>query len=156
MRQVSDRLREAVYAQESNEVFIPIVKMSHPDWEDDVRIVRDNVALTHGGEVYQPFIFSIRLPDDEDEGFPVLRFSIENVSQALIANFRSFTGSVYARVSWVLAATPDVIEAGPFDVELTGIEYDSQAIGGTMSIEPILQEGYGHLMFTPKNTPALF
>ncbi|APZ53750.1 DUF1833 family protein [Salipiger abyssi] len=155
-REISDRLLAATYGQESAEILVPIVRLTHGAWEQPVRLVRDTRALTHAGEIYEPFPFDISLPDDEDEGFPVLRWSAQNVTRELIGQFRAITGEILGTVAWVLVATPDIVEAGPFEVQITGIEYDAQRISGVMTIEPILDEQFGYLEMTPGNAPALF
>ena len=48
------------------------------------------------------------------------------------------------------------MEAGPFEVEITGIDYEAQAIVGDMTVEPVLEEAFSRLTFTPRNAPALF
>lgn len=156
MRPVTDRLLAELYASESSAILTPLVKLTHPDWSQPVRLVRDTQALTHGGEEYRPFPFQITLPDDRDKGFPVLKWTAENVSREIIGQFRAITGEVLGRVVYVLTSHPEVIEVGPFEVEITGIEYDALTISGVMTIEPILQEQFGYLEMTPGTTPALF
>ena len=156
MRNLSDRLLAATYAQESAEVFVPIVKLMHPTWADSVRWVRDTDPRVHGGETYLPFAFDLALPEDKDEGFPVLRFTVQNVTREIIGQLRQVRNEVLGEVSWVLAATPDVIEMGPFEVQITGIEYDALTINGVMTIEPILEEQFGFLEMTPSVCPGLF
>lgn len=155
-REISDRLLAATYAQESAEILVPIVKLEHEDWSGPVRWVRDTAELVHGGETYAPFPFDIALPDDEDEGFPVLRFTASNVSREVIGELRRVTGAVFGEVSWVLVATPDVVEMGPFEVQISGVEYDAQKISGVMTIEPVLEEQFGFLEMTPGICPGLF
>lgn len=156
MRVLSPVFLDAINAQESGEVLLPLVKLSHADWASDIRLVPDWQELTHGGEIYSPFAFEVTLPDDEDQGIPVLRWSADNVSQELIVPLRSVTGKIDARVVWVLASQPDTVEAGPFDLAILSVEYDATTIGGTMSVEPILEEQFGWMTMTPKTAPGLF
>src|SRR5699024_1288330 len=103
-----------------------------------------------------PYAFEITLPDDDAEGIPVLRWVADNVSRELVILLRAVTDKITARVVWVLASQPDFVEAGPFEVEMTAVEYDAQSLSGTMQVEPILDEPFGHLIMTPKTTPGLF
>ncbi|MCA0961140.1 DUF1833 family protein [Salipiger bermudensis] len=156
MRQITSRLLAELYAGESSAVLVPLVKLTHANWSEPVLLVRDDAALIHAGEEYLPFPFEISLPDDRDKGFPVLKWSASNVSREIIGQFRAITGEVLGRVVYVLTSHPDVVEVGPFEVEITGIEYDALTISGVMTIEPILQEQFGYLEMTPGTTPALF
>lgn len=156
MRVLSPVFLQAAHGESSSEVLLPLVKLSHASWGADIRLVPDWQEITHGGEVYSPYAFEITLPDDSDEGFPVLNWTADNVSQELIVQFRAVTDPISARVVWVLASQPDTIEAGPFDLELRGIEYDAFTISGAFSLDPILEEQFGNKNFTPSNAPGLF
>jgi hypothetical protein len=147
---------QAMHGQESAEVLLPLIKLSHASWANDIRMVPDWQELTHGGEVYSPFAFEVSLPDDEDEGIPVLRWSADNVSQELVVQVRKVTGPIAAQVVWVLASQPDSIEVGPFNLEIQAVEYDAEKISGTMGVEPVLEEQFGYLTMTPKMAPGLF
>lgn len=156
VRPVSQNLLEAFYAQESSQLLVILMQMSYEDWESDVFIVRDSKPLTSGGIPHVAFPFQVSLPDDTDEGMPVLKFRAQNVSREIIGKFRSVVGDVNCTVTWVLRSTPDVVEAGPFEVVLRGIEYDAQTINGVLALDPILEEPFGYLRMTPGNTPAIF
>lgn len=156
MRLLSPTFLRAIHGQESAEVLLPLVRLSHPSWDDDVRLVPDWQPLTHGGALYQPYPFEITLPDDDAEGLPVLRWAADNTSRELVMKLRAVTNKILARVVWVLASQPDFVEAGPFEVEMTAVEYDAQTLSGTMQVEPILDEPFGHLTMTPKTAPGLF
>lgn len=156
MRLLSPTFIRAMNSQESDEVILPLVKLSNPAWQDSVRLVHDYNPITHNGEEYTPFAFSIYLPDDDAEGIPVLKWTVDNVNRELVTLLRSVRDKINARVIWVLASDPDYIEVGPFDVEMTAVEYDAQTLSGTMQIEPILDEPFGHLIMTPKTTPGIF
>lgn len=156
MRALSPVFLRAIHGAESQQVLLPLVRLSHPSWPDDVRIVPDWRPLVHQGAEYLPYAFEIALPDDDAEGLPVLRWVADNVSRDLVAALRAVTDKVSARVVWVLASQPDFVEAGPFDVEMTAVEYDAQTLTGTMQIEPILDEPFGYFQMTPRTTPGLF
>lgn len=156
MRVLSPVFLNAINAQESGEVLLPLVKLSHPDWAEDLRLVPDWQEMTHGGEIYSPFAFEVTLPDDEDQGIPVLRWSADNTTGQLSAALRGTRGLVNARVVWVLASQPDTVEAGPFDLAMLTAEYDKVSIGGPLSVEPILEEQFGWMTMTPKTAPGLY
>jgi len=146
----------AINAQESGEVLLPLVKLSHDVWDDDLRVVPDWQEITHNGEVYSPLAFEVALPDDEDSGIPVLRWTADNVSQELIVKLREVRSPIAAYVVWVLASQPDVIEVGPLSLTIMAAEYDAFTIGGVMGIEPILEEQFGFKAMSPATAPGLF
>lgn len=156
MRLLSPAFLRAIHGQESAEVLLPLVRLSHPSWADDVCLVPDWQPIMHQGQEYTPYAFEITLPDDDAEGLPVLRWVADNVGRDLVMLLRAVTDKISARVVWVLASQPDLVEAGPFEIEMTAVEYDAQTLSGTMQIEPILDEPFGYFAMAPKTTPGLF
>lgn len=143
-------------AQETGEALVPLVKLSHSSWADDVRLARYNEQLTYGGEVYLPYNFNISLPDEEAEGVPVLQFRGDNVDQLLVEELRGITEAVDAEVVIVLASNPSYAEVGPVQMQLYAIDYDAFSVSGTMTIEPVLEKPFGYRKMTPANAPGLF
>ena len=135
---------------------MPLITLSHADWDDPIRWVRDENPITHQGQVFGPAGFEISLPDDVDEGMPVMQWSVDNTDRRLVAVLRGAEGTVQADVRYVMASTPDTIEAGPFELQLGAAEYDAQVISGGLTVEPILDEQAGYMMMTPATTPGLF
>lgn len=158
-RILSQQLKETITAQSTDRAFIALVEMRHTSWPTPVRYAGDTVDYIHGGNTYNSFPFFLMLPDDEDEGFPVLKWTADNVTNEIATAFRSVagaTGKVYATVFWVLDNDPDTVQAGPFEVEISGVTYDEKTISGTMTIEPVLDDQFGYMEMTPKNAPGLF
>ena len=156
MRETSAAFRRAAFSQQSDEVFLTLVKLSHADFADDIRLVNDWHAVTHQSATYQPFAFTIELPDDETGVVPVLSWSADMVTLDLIRALRSITGAISARVVQVLRSSPDTIEIDLGDVELRAIEYNARSLSGTMTIEPVLEQSVSRMTFTPSTTPGLF
>lgn len=154
--QLTTEMIEAMMAAETSEVMLTFCTFDHPSWGAPIRLVDYNVAVTSNTFQYTPFPFKIQLPNDEDQGFPVLRFQADNVDQIIIQEFRATTGAVQADVFWALLSDPDVAQAGPFSVEIQGFNYNKQTIEGIMTIEPVLDEPFGVLVMNPSNAPGLF
>lgn len=147
---------QSVQASETGEVWLPLVKLSHPSWPDDERIVPNWQAVTHLGEVYEPHALEIALPDEEPDGIPVIAFAADNVDRRLSTKLRAASGTVTASIVWVMASAPDVIERGPIEVELRGTEYSATEVTGSLSVEPILERSFGHMVMSPSKAPGLF
>ena len=156
MRTLSQALLRAIHAQETGEVILPLVKMSQENWDDPVFIVPNTEPVTHDGDEYLPLAFEIALPSEEEEGVPVFNWRADNTDRRMVQAIRSVTGLVQVRIAWVLASSPNQIEAGPYEVEMQAAEYDASEIRGTMSVDPILDMPFGYMTMSPKNAPALF
>lgn len=156
MRALSNTMLGAIHAPESGEVLLPLLRLSHPDWAAPLRIVPNGESVTHEGEVYLPWAFAVALPDDEDQGYPILRWQADGVQRDIIAQLRATTGVITARLVWVLASQPDTIEAGPITAQIRAAEYDATSIGGTMQGSPIYDRPFSRLTYTPNEVPQLF
>lgn len=147
----------SINAQETSEVWLPLVVLDHEDFADPVRLVANIEAVTHSGDVFTPYPFTIALPDETDDlGAAVVRWVADNVSLEILDELRAVSGPIQGSVFWVLASDPDHIEIGPFDLELRGFKYNDMTISGQMTIEPILDAVFGALSMDPKNAPGLF
>ncbi len=137
-RSLSTNLLDAITAQETGEVWLPLVKMSHDGWDDDIRYVPNHEAVTHDGEDYEPHGFQIVLPDDDAETIPVVRWVADAVDREVALKFRSATDAITVTVRWVLASQPEVVEIEYLDLQITAVEGDAHTVSGTVTVEPIL------------------
>ena len=60
------------------------------------------------------------------------------------------------RADGLLASQPDVVEIEFPSLQITAARYDAGTVGGTASIEPILDEPFSQMKFTPAAFPGLF
>lgn len=155
-RTFSNQMLAAMHAEASGEVFLPLVKLTQAAWLEAFLIAPNTESIVHAGEEYKPLAFAVGLPNEEAEGVPVLDWVADNVDRRLVEAMRQVKGAVAARIVWVLASTPDQVEIGPMEVEMWAAEYDALRISGTMGVEPILDQPFGHLKMDPANAPGLF
>ena len=145
---------QSVHARSSGEVWLTLLKLEQGGWSE--HLVCDKLPVTHGGVVYEPFAFEVNLPDEEEQGVPVLDWRIDNTDRRLVSTLRQVTGAVTATITWVLASQPDTIERGPLNLELYAAKYDKTSVTGTMGVEPVLDRQCGYKTMTPSRTPGFF
>lgn len=155
-RELSDDFLRAIYEQESSEILLTFVRLNHPDWNEELRLVNYVEQVTKGGLVYNPWSFSVQLPDDEEEGTPILKWRASNVETDIVQMMRGVTGDINATVMLALRSSPNINEVGPFDVVMQEVKYDEETLKGDMSIDPILDENFCSLRMNPSNAPGLF
>lgn len=153
---LSNRYRAAQNAQETGELAVPIITVTHPSLSAPERFVANTEPLVHGGSTYQPLAFTLEWPDEEDEGIPLFRWVADNVDQKFSRLLRSIGSEMDVEVREVLVATPNVVERGPFNVQLKVADYDALTAGGPLTIDPILDEPFSKLSITPSTFPAEF
>ncbi|EBA18405.1 hypothetical protein RSK20926_11819 [Roseobacter sp. SK209-2-6] len=147
---------QAMHAQQTDEVILPLITLTQVGWEDELRFVPNTQPIQHNGDEFRPLAFDVGLPDEEAEGVPVINWVADNTDRRMVEALRQVRGTVQAHLVWIMASDPDVIQLGPMEVEMRAAEYDARAVRGTMGVEPILEQSFGQRVMNPANTPALF
>lgn len=165
-RSVSLNFLRAVNAQETDELPVVLLTITHPDLEDGparlcssgFRIQQEPLlyGLYSRGLRYVALPFTTVLPDDKEDSAPVAKLSIDNVDRELVALLRSTTTPAEVGMEIVLASSPDdvEIEFPPFD--LVNAEYDDVAVTITLAIDALATEPYPSGTFDPASFPGLF
>lgn len=156
MRNTSLTFRQAIYSQETAEVFIVLLEIDHEDLASPIRVCNNDTDITSNGNVYIAYNFDIQLPTDEDNEAPQAQLVIDNVDRALTQAIRTVQTPPTIRIMVVLASNPDIIEVDMPDFLLTNISYNASTITATISIENFLQEPFPGDLFTPTQFPGLF
>ena len=158
-RAVSANALRAMLAQETGEVFLLCVTISHPTFAEPYRLVYDQNPLVRAVGTFQPFAFALNLPNEQDDSPPTVQMSIDNVDNAILQAVRTLGAGVRPDVTLevVLASTPDVVEKGPYDFKFLSADYDEASITGTIGFEDdILNTAIPGDTYTPTNSPGLF
>jgi hypothetical protein len=155
-RTTSLTFREAVNAQETDEIFLVLVTINHDDLASPLRFVNNNENVTSNGNVFTAYPFEITLPDDTVEHAPTCKLRIDNVARDLVTAIRSISSPLDMTIQVILASDPDTIEVEYSDFKLVDVSYDAFTIEGTISIEGFAHEQYPGRTFLPSNFPGLF
>lgn len=155
-RNISETTRAALYAPQTEEVFLVLLTIHHADMEGPLRVCNNTVNVTSRGEVYIAYPFELTLPDDEDNRPPRARLVIDNVDRQIVQTVRQLTSSPAVTIEIIRAAAPDVVEAQFQDFRFTNISYDSQVVEGDLTVEDFTAEPYPAASFSPSLFPGLF
>lgn len=155
-RNVSSLFRSAAFAQETDQVYLVLLKIEHSSLSVPIRVVNNFTNITSNGEEYIGFPFDLELPQDLEDALPSVNLTICNVDRQIVLAIRSLLGPPTMSISVCLASSPDTIEAGPYLMTLREANYDTMAVTGTLMSEDMLNEAYPGDYFTPSNFPGLF
>lgn len=164
---VSDTLKQAAYAQETDEVFVTLVTLDSDELEEPIRICDDpTTALTGlGDDVYgivsngDTFVFmpyDILLPRDDASGTVSAKLSIQNTDRSIVRHARSVTRPINVMMQTVLASDPDTVEMEFDSFELSNVKYNVATIEGDLTLNYWGLEPFPSYGFTPSNFPGLF
>ena len=158
-RQLSSLMRVITRAQETSEVFLALISISHPSIiGGPLRLVQDLQNVTSNGNVYTMFPFRLILPEDTDQGVPQVSLSIDNVSQEIYATIKALSPQLPPTVSidLVIRSQPDVVEFSIPLLTLREISADILVIEGVLRGDEEDLNEFPRDSFTPQNTPGLF
>lgn len=155
-RNVSATARAALYAAQTDQVFLQLLEIDHASLEDPLRFVNNTESIVHGGNTYLPFPFRIDLPDEREDTITNARLTIDNVDRQIVIAVRQLATAPTLTWKLVLAASPDTVEAGPFDFVLRNVRYALYTVSGDLVYEDRLNLEIPKLKFTPEHFGGLF
>ncbi|MEN2977858.1 DUF1833 family protein [Tistrella bauzanensis] len=155
----SEIARAAGHAPNTDQVWVVLLTLDHPDMPEDVRPFRFAQAsddLISRGMRFLPYPFAFGLPASDGETLPQSRLTIDNVDRRLITTARSLQGPVAVTIEVVLASQPDVVEQRWDGMRIVRLETDRMQITGSLSYEDVLSAAWPVGEFTPTEFPGLF
>lgn len=164
---ISENLRQAAYAQDTDVAVIVLLTLSNDDMEEPVRVCSVPVEkFTDLGEnVYgvtsnfNRFIFlpfEIELPQDDKTGAVSAKLTIDNVTREIIQYARQTRNVLNVTLQVVLSNNLDYIELEYKNFKLRNISYDGLTVSGDLSIDYLGLEPFPAGRFTPSGFPGLF
>ena len=166
MRVLSLNLREALFAQESDEVAIFLVKIEHPSLTTPIYLSTDPTELAgtapltyktvSRGTDYTYAGIDITIPDEQDKSPPVSKLTIQNVTRDLVPLARSVSTPAQATIEAVLASDLDTVEMTWPIMDMTSLTYDASNLVFTLTVDSLATEPYPAGNFSPAYFPGLF
>lgn len=158
MRQVSSNALKAMLSQYTDEVFIPLLSIDHESFDSPVCVCYNTEAIVSNGVTYNPYPFTINLPDAISDQLPQVTVTIDNTDLSFNDAIRTLSGDPpTVTFSLVLASSPDTIEIGPLVYSLVNATVDTNTIQGVLGFEDdIFSQQVPNPNYTPSNSPGLF
>lgn len=158
VRNISAEGVRDLFAQHTDAAIFALVSFSHPDIPGVVRVVNDEVPLTHHGVEYQGLPFNLDLASDTEEHIPSLEMTVDNVERLLVEQLRSVPSPADVIIEIVRVKQGQITtELGPLDFQLL----DSQINVSTVTLTighavDILNAAATQDIFNPGTAPGLF
>lgn len=154
-RNLSPVARNAIYAQETGEVFIILLTLNHPDLTGPIRVSSEGVDTVSRGETYEAVPYDVALPDESPDRPPRARLRFDNVDQKVGIAIREITDAPYLTLEVVTDTDRDNPEISYEDFKLSNVTTTRPFIEGDLTFEEFTNERFG-MMFTPSLFPGLF
>lgn len=166
MRILSMNMREAIFAQNSDEVAVFLLTITHPALATPIRLSSDATQrlsddpLVYGtisrGEEYLFVGMDITLPDEKDKAPPSSRLVISNVNRELVPLARSISTPAKVKIETILASAPDNVEVTVPALDMVSLVYDASELTFDLTMDALSSEPYPAGSFTPADFPGLF
>lgn len=154
---LSTAAKQAMFAQETGEVFLILLTIDHPDFTQPIRVVNDGHSIPSRNNEYVAFPFNITLPDDLDESPPRAKLTIDNVSREIIQNIRlAGQSEITVKIEIVRHSDPDTVEVSFPRMLLRNVQADVMTVSGDLEVEDLVREPFPSGVFDPAGFPGLF
>jgi len=165
-RTLSLSFRAAMNAQETGEIPIVLLTITHEDAAEPIRISGDPTerlttdplvyGTTSRGETFTFIPFALSLPEDAEGTGPNARLVLDNVSRELIPLIRSIATPAQVLLETVMASDLDYVEVQFPSFDITKVSYDAASITLELTMDPLVTEPFPADSFDPANFPGLF
>jgi hypothetical protein len=166
MRILSLNFRKALFSQESGEVPIFLLTITHPSLTSPIHLSTDATTLYSTTPLaYQTvsrgisFLYAgidVTIPDEQDKTPPASKLTIQNVTESLIPLARSVSTPPLVKIEAVLASSPDAVEMTIGAMNMSNLIYDANQLVFDLTIDALTTEPFPSGGFNPSSFPGLF
>jgi hypothetical protein len=156
----------ALYGQESDEVAIALLTITHASLGTVIRLSSDATerisdepliyrTVSRGNDyLYAPFQFV--LPEDKADSPPRCTIALDNIDRSMTDLLRSVSTPPVIAFELVMSGSPDVVEMVLPAMLLTDVEIAAETINITLQIDGLETEPFPAFDFNPVTFPGLF
>lgn len=147
---------EALFAQETGEVFLQLVEITGAGLPEPLRFAHNTQPIVSQGRRFDPAKFSFSIPTGKVGGSAKAELSISNVDRRPVEAVRSISTPLVL-VGWVIRATaPDAIESGPFAFTLRRVSWNAKTLRGELYDDIDGCIAIPKIRYNPADFPALY
>ena len=155
MRVLSTAGLTSIFSQNSDEVWLALLTISHPSLDAPLMFVSNTESITSRGNIFVGYVFSLELPAEDPDMPGEARLVISNIDRAIVNLIRSLSSPPSILIEIVLASQPDTVEASFDGLVLREAGWDAMEVRGTLKYDDILTEPIS-VQMTPSRFPGLF
>ncbi len=167
MRTISADFRRAMFAENTEEIPVLLLSISHPDLENgDLFLSSDNAVLLdfetqRRGTISRGLSFEflpmeLSLPEDAEDASPTVQLSFRDIDQQATEILRSTVTPAYVTIEVVLASDPDFVEVEFVAFELSSADVTAESVSLNLTVDTLAAEPYPADTFTPARFGGLW
>src|SRR5687767_14351631 len=148
--------RRAMFARESTEVFVGLLRITHPTLSQPLRFANSREDFPSRGNIYDGTSFDARLPPQVDGAEPIVEIVVQNVDRLVDAALAVLVSEPIFVYEMVLASEPDTVVVGPYRLPLRS----SETRMGTLTLtlggsDPMLSRAFPRIRYSQADFPGL-
>lgn len=168
-RPVTDAFKAAAFAQETGEVVVTLLTITHPDMEETIRISSDPTQRLDGsgdpqpiygtisrGEQYLFVPFDLTLPDEQDETAPNAKIRLSNVGREVMELVRSVDTPAKIVLEILLGSDLETVEVAFPELHIAQAEYTAGELTLGLVVDFLSEIPFPGGTFGPAYFPGLF
>jgi hypothetical protein len=166
MRILSLNFREALFSQESSEVPIFLLTITHPALATPIHLSTDPTErYSTDPLMYRTrsrgidFLFAgidVTIPDEQDKSPPNSKLTIANVTRDIIPLARSINSPPAVKIEAVLASALNTVEITFPQLDMSNLQYDANQLVFDLTMDALMTEPYPSGNFSAPYFPGLF
>jgi hypothetical protein len=153
---LTPELLAQLYYQESEDVFLTLLTLTHPSFAGPIRLVNNSVDIISRGQTFTAFPFKLRLPVDDGESAREVSIEFDNVSLEILDELRTVTTSIEVKMEMVLASIPDEVQISIEELKIQTVNYNKQVISARLFLDSFLTTELNSEIYSPTLYPGIF
>lgn len=165
-RTFSSVFQAALMAQETGEVVVALLTITHADLATPIRLSSDPTvristdpllyATTSRGNDFTFLPFTFTLPEDKSGAPPRVELVFDNINRSMVALLRSVSTPVSVLLELVLASSPNIVELALPAMQMAEVQISEDTISVSLVIDHLINEPFPAGTFSPGAFPGLF
>lgn len=166
MRILSLNFRKALFAQQSAEVPIFLLTITHPTLTAPVLLSTDPTerfsdeplkyrTVSRGLDFLYAGV-DVSIPDEQDKSPPASKLTIANIARDLIPLARSVSTPPSVKIETVLASDLDVVEMIWPALDMSNLTYNAPQLVFDLTMDALATEPFPSGTYSPADFPALY
>lgn len=157
MRTLTPASLAAMFAPETDEVFLRLLEINHDDWAQPFRLVQNSNDVVSNGNTYSQWPFQIEPPNDSAAEVSQVTLQLDNVDRTILAALRSVTTFPAVTLFLVLASDKDTVVGDTYVFQMRQVQsYNAHSMACVLLFDAVLAETVPGDRMTPAKNPGLF
>lgn len=128
---VSEAAKEALFAQETGEVFLELVTIL-ADGLDPIRLVHNTQDIISGGNVFRATKFKLLFPSGKLGSSTKATIELSNIDRRAVEVIRQANKPLVLSAYLIRASAPDLVEQGPYEFTLRNTRWSASTLSAEL------------------------